>query len=149
MTAYRKEEKMSEVTCPQCNQIIHFSEEENLYIVMANHLSTCPSAQEQPVYKRITDVVPEDVLRGNIVTMDEVLGKEILIKAIDWQDSAFKEDAEYLSLTIDLDGEEKILNTGATRVIEVFKHVGEKDLPIYTSFEKVTLPGGRRVYRVK
>jgi len=140
---------MSECFCPQCNKKIYYSEEKNLYIVMAEHLTKCPSAHERPAYQRITDVVPEDVLRGNIVTMDEILGKEILIKAIGWQDSTFKEDAEYLSLTIDLDGEEKILNTGATRVIEVFKHVGDNNLPIYASFEKVTLPGGRRVYRVK
>lgn len=140
---------MKEYTCPQCKQTIEYDEEQNIFEVVADHLAKCPAAAKPIQYHRITDVVPEDVLRGNIVTMDEVLGKEILVKGIKWADSTFKEDAEYLSLTIDLDGEEKVLNTGATRVLEVFKHVDENDLPIYSSFEKVTLPGGRRVYRVK
>jgi len=140
---------MNEFVCPDCHQTIYYGEGENLYIVMANHQKKCPSAQKQPTAHRITEVVPDDVLRGNFVMMDELLGKEILIKAISWQDSTFKEDAEYLSLTIDLNGEERILNTGALRIIDVFRYVNNKDLPMYASFEKVTLPGGRRAYRVK
>lgn len=144
-----EEEKMKEYTCPKCKQKVEYDEEQNIAEVVDAHLANCPEAPEATPYHRITDVVPEDILKGNIVTIEEILGKEILVKDISWHDSTFKEDAEYLSLTIDLDGEEKVLNTGATRVVEVFKHVDEKDLPIYVSFEKVTLTGGKRVYRVK
>lgn len=140
---------MKEYTCPKCKQTMEYDEVEDIFAVISDHLNKCPGAEKQLAYKRITDVVPEDVLKGNIVTMDEILGKDILIKDIAWHESTFREDTEYLSLTIDLDGEEKTLNTGATRVIDVFKYVDMKDLPIYASFEKVTLPGGRRVYRVK
>lgn len=140
---------MKEYTCPQCNQTVEYEKEQNIFEVVAGHLAKCPKTAKLTPYHRITDVVPEEVLKGNIVTMEDILGKEILIKALNWQTSTFKEDAEYLSLTIEIDGEEKIVNTGATRVIEVFKHVDENDLPIFASFEKVTLPGGKRVYRVK
>ncbi len=135
--------------CPKCLAVITYEEGADLYEVVADHILFCKGAPAVVPHKRITDVVPPEVMTGNIVSIESVLEQELLVTAFDWRDSTFKEDASYLSLTILIEGEEKTVNTGAERVIAVFKSVDPGALPIYCAFEKIQLPNGRRVYRVK
>ncbi len=135
--------------CPKCHTVINYTEEDDLYGVVADHISHCAAPAPVPAHKRITDVVDEQTMKGNIINIDDILGQEVLVTGIDWRESTMKEDAEYLSLTLDMDGVAKVLNTGAERVVAVFRAVKASDLPIYCQFEKISLPNGRRVYHVK
>jgi hypothetical protein len=135
--------------CPGCKQPIEYDEVEDLYTVVSSHLSTCKPLPETVKPRRITDVVSKDVMEGNLITMDEIVDQETLITGIAWRDSTFKEDETYLSLTVQINEEERTLNTGAIRVIQVFRAVDPKDLPVYACFEKIQLPNGHKVYRVK
>jgi hypothetical protein len=142
-------EGMKSYICPQCHQVVNYDESADPFEQAAKHLETCSGAKLEKRYPRITDVVPPAVMKGNLITIEELLGKEVLITGLDWKESTFKEDTDYLSLTVEVDGEEKVLNTGAQRVVAVFKEVKLEDLPIYAAFDKITLPGGKRVYIVK
>lgn len=135
--------------CPDCHKELPIKDSQTLDEVALEHLNECPFVVQRPTSKRITDVVPPEVLAGNIITIEEILGAEVLVTNIDWHESTFREGEEYLELTLFIGEEERKLNTGATRVVEVFRAVNLKDLPFYCSFEKVQIPGGKRVYRVK
>lgn len=140
---------MQTYTCSQCGMDIQYEAGADLFQVAIDHLPKCSGKVATPVHKRITDIVPPDILAGNFITMDELLNQEVLVTGIEWKESTFKEDTDYLTLTIELDKEEKKLNTGAERVVAVFKAVKPEDLPVYCAFEKIQLPNGRRVYHVK
>lgn len=135
-------------TCTKCGEIVEYPDGEDLFEVALSHGATCQARQTPPVKRRLADVVPESAIKGNLVTIDDILGKEVLVVDLTWRDSSFKEDQEYLSLTIQVDGEEKTLNTGATQVLGAFKALDTANLPVYAVFEKVTRPDGKRVYRV-
>lgn len=139
---------MLKTTCSQCHETIEYNEDDDLYAVIAGHLATCKKTSPKPTRPRLSEVVPEEAIKGNLITIDDILGRPVLVKDVTWRDSSFKEDQEYLSLTIDLDGEEKTLNTGATQVLGAFKALKLEDLPVYALFEKITRPDGKRVYRV-
>lgn len=104
-------------------------------------------AQKEPAF--LKDVVPKEALLGNLLSMDEVVDKLVLVKSFELKESTFKEDSQYLSATIELDGQEYVLNTGAARVLQVFKVLSQDRLPVFVEFEKVQIAGGRRVYRIK
>lgn len=139
---------MKSYICQKCHRVVDYDETRPLDDVVIEHLTNCLRTTIQPAGKRITDIVPEDILKGNFVSIDDILGQEVEILDIKWADSTFKEDEQYLTLTINVEEEERKLNTGASRILEVFKHIDVADLPFYAKFEKVILPGGRRVYKV-
>lgn len=136
-------------TCSHCGVVIEYLADADLYDVVATHIGHCAGAPAVAKPKRITEVVSEEVLKGNLVTMDEILEQEILVTAVAWRDSTYKEDETYLSLTVELGGEKRTLNTGAVRVIQVFRALDPKELPIYAMFGKISLPNGHKVYIVK
>lgn len=141
--------KVSKVLCcPVCKTELKSGLEGDPYLDMALHLTVCPGVAAEKPHKRITDVVPEEALKGNLITMDEILDKDILVTGMTLRESSFKEDQDYISLTIDLGGEEKVVNTGAVRVVQAFKAAKAEDFPFYAKFEKIQLPNGKRVYRV-
>lgn len=141
---------MEQFICPRCGGVIDYNpSEKGAYEVILDHAPACPGRVTKLEVKRIEEVVPKEVLEGNFISIEEVLGKYIMVISIDWKDSTFKEDTQYLSLEIEVDGEPKILNTGAERVLQVFRTVKAELLPLYVCFEKLQLPGGRRVYRIK
>ncbi len=135
--------------CPKCQASISYTEDADLYEVVADHIAHCPGAPLSTKAHRITDVVSPEVMKGNIINIDDILGQEVLVTGITWRESTMKEDAEYLSLTLDMDGVKKVLNTGAERVVAIFRTLLPADLPIYCAFEKIQLPNGRRVYHCK
>jgi len=135
-------------TCPVCNEVLATDSWERLGLMLTTHKEKHETGQAAAV-PWLKDVVPEEVLKGNLVTMDEVIEKVILVKDFSLKDSTFKEDTFYLSLVIEVDGEERILNTGAERIVQAFKQVDKGKLPVYVTFEKVMSSGGRRVYRIK
>jgi len=122
---------------------------EELMRQVKEHDLECGEEKPKAMAPRIEDLVPEEVIRGNLITMEDVLDRDILVKAMTFKDSAYQEDAQYLSLTVEVDGEEFILNTGAERVIQAFRHLKAEDLPVVVCFEKVKTSKGRRVYRIK
>jgi hypothetical protein len=135
--------------CPQCHGSVEYEDAESLYDVALRHAPLCKGQQPPQAFLKVTDVLPPEAFKGNLVTMEEILDREVLVREMSWQESTFKEDAQYLSLTIEWEGEAKTLNTGAERVVQVFKQLKPEVLPVYVCFEKITLPNGRRVYRVK
>lgn len=140
---------MVQLTCSLCKKVFTGEEWELVALELAEHAKGC-AGQAAPIpIKHISDVVPKEALEGNFTTIDEILGKLVLVKDFTFKESTFKEDTHYLSMTLEVDGEEKILNTGATRVTSAFQALDPALLPIYATFEKIILAGGRRVYRVK
>jgi hypothetical protein len=135
--------------CTRCGEAIEYDDSVSLYEVALEHASNCKGPSMPREHKKITDVLPPEVFKGNLVTMEEILGLEVLVIDMTWRDSTYQEDAQYLSLTILWENEARILNTGAERVVQVFKQLKHEALPVYVCFEKITLPNGRRVYRVK
>jgi len=134
--------------CPQCGQSIEYDDEkETLYDVAIRHLPQCNPA-EKAQYENLVDKLPEEAKRADLISVEEVLDKPILVKGFTYRDSTFKEDTEYLSLEVEVDGEDKILNTGAERILHAFKYVLLDQLPAYVTFEKVSTKAGRHVYRI-
>lgn len=134
--------------CSQCGVNVEYDDEkETLYDVAIRHIPNCTPAVKAP-YANLLDKLPHEAKQANIVGVEEVLGKPILVKGFTYRDSTFKEDTEYLSLEVVVDGEDKVLNTGAERIIHAFKYVKLEQLPAYVTFEKVMTKAGRRVYRI-
>jgi len=111
------------------------------------HQASC-TAPPKPA-RDIKEVVPEEAVRGNLITVDEVLEKEIIVEDFELRPSAFREDQQYLSMKIRLKGEEFTLNTSAARILTAFQFLKKDDLPVKMTIEQIRLPGGRRVYRIK
>lgn len=99
--------------------------------------------------RAITDVLPDEVIRGNLIPMEEVIGREIVVTNFTLKDSAFAEDQQYLSMEIALDGRPYILNTGAERILSAFRLLEHEDLPVSVTFETAKTVAGRRIYRIK
>lgn len=139
---------MNQFDCPKCQTAVTYPEDGDLYTVMATHIEKCSGAAQPSKTKNIADVLPKEVLNGNIIGMDECLGLPLMVTGMTWRDSTFKEETRYLALEIMMDGEKKILNTGAERIIEAFTYVKPEELPLEVIFGKVTTKAGRRVYRI-
>lgn len=140
---------MYQLKCETCGKVIEGEQWELVAHDLVEHAKTCQAKPVTAKVKTISDVVPKEALEGNLTTIEELLGKLVLVTGMTLQESSFKEDTNYLSLTIEVDGEEKVLNTGAARVLSAFQALDPEQLPIYATFEKVAIPGGRRVYRVR
>lgn len=149
ITGSKDEPKEYSWKCGVCGEIVSATEEAELGLAISNHVVTKHSMPPTHEVKRIQDVLPQEVLEGNICSIEDVLDRDILVKDMSWKDSTFKEDTEYLSLVVEVDGEDKILNTGAERIVQAFHYLKLEDLPIYVCFEKVATKAGRRVYRIK
>ncbi len=138
----------AEHLCPKCNLVIEYDDEqENLYDVALRHITDCKPA-EAVARPNLVDDLPDEAKKADLVSVEDVLGKPILVKGFTFRDSTFKEDTEYLSLEVEVDGEDKVLNTGAERIVHAFKYVKYDQLPAYVTFEKVMTKAGRRVYRI-
>jgi len=140
---------MYSVNCGKCGIRIVASTPEELMRQVKEHDVVCGGGKGEVSVPRIEDLVPEEVLRGNIITMEDVLDRDILVKHMTFRNSAYQEDAQYLSLVVEIDGEDFILNTGAERIIQAFRHLRAEDLPVVVCFEKVKTAKGRRIYRIK
>lgn len=134
--------------CPKCKMMVTYPDDGDQYKEMVSHLEKCPGTDQPPKAKNIADVVPKDVLNGNIVAIDECLGIPLHVIGMNWRDSSFKEDSRYLALEILMDGEKRILNTGAERIIQAFTYIKPEDLPLEVILDKLTTKAGRRIYRI-
>lgn len=139
---------MKEFECPKCKTIVTYPDDKDMYAEMVAHIEKCSIAAQPSKTKNIADVLPKEVLNGNIIGMDECLGLPLMVMGMTWRESTFKEETRYLALEIMMDGEKKILNTGAERIIEAFTYVKPEELPLEVIFGKVTTKAGRRVYRI-
>jgi len=139
---------MKNFQCPKCNTTINYPDEADLYKEMVAHIEKCSGAAQTPKTKNITDLLPKEVLNGSIVGIDECLGMPLMVTGMAWRESSFKEETRYLSLEILVDGEKKILNTGADRIVEAFTYVKPENLPLEVIFDKLTTKAGHRVYRI-
>jgi len=134
--------------CPHCETRVTVKENQDYAPTIGEHLATCPKRPKQTI-PNITDIVDRETLEGNVILMDDIIDQRILVKDFSLKDLSFKEDTLSLSLQIELDGEDYMLNTGAERVVQVFKTIAHDQLPFYLTFEKVHTSAGRRVYRIK
>lgn len=138
-----------QIACKFCGAIIVPVDGATIYEAIQDHGATCPGATGGLAGRDIKDFLPPEATEDNLVGMEDVLGKRILVTELTWRDSTFKEDTQYLSLTVQVDGEEHTLNTGAERIVQAFKFLDPSHLPLYVTFEKVVTKANRRVYRLK
>ena len=131
-------------------EIVYHVEEECLVLwCQAKHyveeLTTNADVSRPPLdgVTPLTDILPPGVIEGNIISMEEVIDKEIIVTEFTFHDSLYKEDQQYLSMEITLNHIPYILNTGAERIIQVFQMLGPDKLPVSLTFEKVTSGSGR------
>jgi len=134
-------------TCDKCGVEVARTDLDEFKSALEAHKASCPGPGK-PV-RDIKEVVPEEAVRGNLITIEEVLEREIVVEDFELRASAFREDQQYLSMKIRLGGEEFTLNTGAARILTAFQFLKKEDLPVKMTIEQVKLPGGRRVYRIK
>lgn len=141
---------MKEFACPRCQEKVGYADDANLHEVLVAHAATCPvpAATTPKTPKNVVDLVPKEVLDGNLLSMDDIINTPVLVTAMSWRESSFKEDTNYLQLEIELDGKKSILNTGAERIIRAFEYIKKEDLPMFATFEKVTTRNNRRVYKI-
>lgn len=87
--------------------------------------------------KRFSDFAKEpNVMVGDKIKIDEVLGKEIKIIGHKISDSKQKVGTKVLTLQFILDGEERILFTGSNVLIEQMEKYGH-EVPFLATIEKV------------
>ena len=87
--------------------------------------------------KRFSDFAKEpNVMVGDKIKIDEVLGKEIKIIGHKISDSKQKVGTKVLTLQFILDGEERILFTGSNVLIEQMEKYGH-EAPFLATIEKV------------
>lgn len=87
--------------------------------------------------KRFSDFAKgSNVMIGDKMRIDDVLGKEIIVMGHKIGDSKQKQGTKVLTLQFTLDGEERILFTGSKVLIEQTE--GYKDeMPFLTKIERV------------
>jgi len=135
--------------CPNCHVTLQAPTSEELSQKQERHSASCRRAPPHPQARRIEDIVPREILNGNLMTIEEVLGKDVLVTGFRFKESGFKEDSQYLSLEVKVGDEEGVINTGAQRIIPAFRQLSPADLPVLVTFEKITSKGGKRGYRIK
>ena len=134
--------------CPQCKKEFSYEKPDELSQIIFDHGAKGCVEVLTKIFN-LTEVLPKEVIEGNFLTMDDAIDHLLLVKDFSLKESAFKEDTQYLSLTVEVDGEDYMLNTGAERIVQVFKQLPHEKLPVYVTFEKVMTKAGRRVYRIK
>lgn len=77
----------------------------------------------------------EDIITGDKIKLDDILGKEINVKKHNLNDSKY-EDSKVLKLQFDLRGREYIIFTGSKVLIEQCEKYKE-EMPFITKIEKI------------
>lgn len=87
--------------------------------------------------KRFSDFAkPSSIVTGDKIKISEVVGKEIEIIGYKISDSKQKPGTKVLMLQFKLNGEERILFTGSSVLIEQIEEYGH-EIPFLTKIEKV------------
>ena len=87
--------------------------------------------------KRFSDFAKDsNVMIGDKMRIDEVLGKEIKVINYKIGDSKQKQGTKVLTLAFSLDGEERILFTGSKVLIEQTERYKD-EMPFLTKIERV------------
>ena len=86
---------------------------------------------------------------GELIKMDDVLGKDIKVLDFAFAPSQFAA-GEYVSIQIEIGAgktkETRVLRSGATTIMSVLKNVDKAKLPLETKIEKGKSAKGRPIY---
>ncbi len=72
---------------------------------------------------------------GEKMSINDVLNQEILILGYEWKDSKFKENAQYIIITFELNGKKNFLTTSSQIIIEQMETIVE-NTPFYTIIKR-------------
>lgn len=87
--------------------------------------------------KRFSDFADEpNIMTGDKIKISEVLNREIEVIGYKISDSKQKSGTKYLTLQFKLEGEEKILFTGSTILIEQIEKYKD-EIPFLTTIKQV------------
>lgn len=86
--------------------------------------------------KKFSEIAKDDIhLAGEKISLQDIVGKTIVITGYKITKSKFKED-NYLAIQYDLEGEQHVTFTGATVLIEQLKKYGEQ-IPFETTIKRL------------
>lgn len=85
---------------------------------------------------KFSDIAKDDIhLAGDKMSLQEVVGKQIVVTGYKITKSKFKED-NYVAIQFELEGEQRVAFTGAQVLIEQLKKYGEQ-IPFETTIKKM------------
>lgn len=86
--------------------------------------------------KKFSEIAKDDIhLAGDKMSLQEVVGKQIIVTGYKITKSKFKED-NYVAIQFDLGGEQHVTFTGAMVLIEQLKKYGEH-VPFETCIKRL------------
>lgn len=77
-----------------------------------------------------------DYFTGKSISIDEILNLEIIVHAYKIAPSKKKQNTDYLTLQIEIDGKNRVLFTGSTVLMQIIKQVQQSDFPFTTKIVK-------------
>lgn len=96
--------------------------------------------------KDIGDVIPKAVkVDGEQRTMEELVGKVLIVEKFGTRPSQFGDDKEYATVQAFADGEKIWFNTGSAVILDTLKQVAE-NLPVRCRVEQRKSDKGRRYF---
>jgi len=98
---------------------------------------------KKPAYKRVSDVVPS-IDFGGTEPLEDYVDKEMLIRNFLTVEGSFGETG---ILTVEVDGEEKVLRTSSEVVIKKLKQCMD-ELPLYGRVSRISSKSGREYYDI-
>jgi len=101
-----------------------------------------------PKYKRISEVAGKGALEGEPISIDEILGEEVLITGFAYRPSQFEGREHYLAIQIMRGGKKYVFTTGSQVILDTFENISLDQLPLLGVFERVKGAKGRRYYQV-
>jgi len=88
-----------------------------------------------PIHK-FSDFADEHPLSGNKIRLEDVLNKTLIVKAYQIGKSKQQEGRDYLTLQIELGGEERVIFTGGTVLIKQIQRYAN-ELPFETTIKRI------------
>lgn len=85
---------------------------------------------------KFSEIAKDDIhLAGDKLSLQDIIGKQIIVTGYKITKSKFKED-NYTAIQFELNGEQHVTFTGATVLIEQLKKYGEH-IPFETTIKKL------------
>jgi hypothetical protein len=86
--------------------------------------------------KKFSEIAKDDIrLAGDKLSLQEVVGKQIVVTGYKITKSKFKED-NYVAIQFEIEGEQRVVFTGAQVLIEQLKKYGEQ-IPFETTIKRL------------
>lgn len=88
-----------------------------------------------PIHK-FSDFADEHPLSGDKIRLEDVLNKPLIVKAYQIAESKKQEGKDYLTLQVELDGEERVIFTGGTVLIKQIQRYAS-ELPFEATIKRI------------